>query len=116
MSLSDEILLPLPKGEPWNPKLRDNELFTKPGGRRRTDEDLCLITSILESAAVTCCFVGVMALRHFGAKRISLVCLPLLKQRRTDINIHRTLTSVFQALNWVTREGCFLKTLMYTLQ
>jgi len=107
MSLFDKILPPLPKREPWNPKLPDDELFTKPGERRRTNEDLRLIASILESAGVTCCIVGVMALRHFGAKRISLVCHPLLKQHRTDINIHRTLTSVFQALNWMTREGRF---------
>ena len=77
---SDEILPPLPKGEPWDPKHPDDELFAKPGERRRTDEDLRLITSILESAGVTCCFVGVMALRHFGAKRISLVRYSLLKQ------------------------------------
>ena len=107
MSPSDKILPPLPKREPWNPKLSDDDLFAKPGERRRTNEDLRLITSILESAGVTCCFVGVMALRHFGAKRISLVCHPLLKQRRTDINIHRTWTSVFQALNWMTRERRF---------
>jgi hypothetical protein len=108
MSPSNNILPPLPKGEPWDPKLPDDELFAKPGERRRTSEDLLLVTSILQSVGVTCCLVGVMALRHFGAKRISLVCHRLLKHTTfSDLNIHRTLTSVFQTQTWMTHEGRF---------
>jgi hypothetical protein len=66
-----DILPPLPNGGGWDPKARDDNLFRKDDERQRNKDDLSHIISILQCAGVTCCFVGVKALRNFGARRIS---------------------------------------------
>lgn len=39
-------------------------------------EDTICITSFLEANGITCCCVGVSALKFYGATRIRAVCLP----------------------------------------
>jgi len=66
-----DILPPLPNGGGWDRTVRDDNLFCKDDEHRRNKDDLSHIISILQCAGVTSCFVGVKALRNFGARRIS---------------------------------------------
>lgn len=77
-----DVLPPLPTEENWDPADSDDDLFVKDGERQRNKDDIYFITSILESAGVNCCFVGVKALQHFGARRIGDdvdICVPSTK-------------------------------------
>ena len=56
----------LPKGGGWDRTVRDHNLFRKRDERRRNKDDLSHITSILQCAGVTSCFVGVKALEPEG--------------------------------------------------
>jgi hypothetical protein len=73
MSTPNDVhnLPPLPNGGGWDRTVRDDNLFRKDDERRRNKDDLSYITSILQCAGVTSCFVGVKALQNFGARRIS---------------------------------------------
>lgn len=71
-----DVLPLLPEGGGRVPAVPRDDLDIKDGERLRNKADLCHIISILESAGVTCCLVGVKALQRFGARRIGDVHVP----------------------------------------
>jgi hypothetical protein len=68
---------------------------------RHNKDDLSHITSILQCAGVTPCFVGVKALQNFGARRISDVHVAHELTDDFDLKISRISTFAFQAQNWM---------------
>jgi len=67
----NDELPPLPESNGWDPSLRDADLLRTSEERKATRDDHLDVTSTLEAAFIPCCVVGVAALQHFGAKRVS---------------------------------------------